>query len=79
MCGTQQRSNGINRLVSTLHGKLKGATQDLGCNHPDTESWGDAYKLSNEIEKHGGKLRLPFRLYRQLPDTLQKFVSKDRE
>ena len=44
-------------------------------NHNDTIIWGRAYKNSLEIEKHGGKIKLPLHLYYDLPKKLQKFVE----
>ncbi len=75
MC-EEVRSHEISNLVPKLHGMWRKAFDALVLNHNDTIIWGRAYKNSLEIEKHGGKIKLPLHLYYILPKELQKFVEK---
>ncbi len=76
MC-EEVRSHKISNLVPKLHRMWIQAfdAPDLGCNHNDTIIWGRAYKNSLEIEKHGGKIKLPLHLYYILHKDLRKFVD----
>ena len=76
MC-KEVRSHEISNLVPKLHRMWIEAfdAPDLGCNHNDTIIWGRAYKNSNEIEKHGGKIKLPLHLYHIIHEDLRKFVD----
>eukprot|EP00581_Thalassiosira_minuscula_P019424 CAMPEP_0183716690 /NCGR_PEP_ID=MMETSP0737-20130205/10498_1 /TAXON_ID=385413 /ORGANISM="Thalassiosira miniscula, Strain CCMP1093" /LENGTH=1455 /DNA_ID=CAMNT_0025945985 /DNA_START=64 /DNA_END=4431 /DNA_ORIENTATION=- len=71
------RSNEINRLTSQLHSMWKKSFDDenVGANHQDTIIWGRAYKRSLEIEKHGGFLKLPCHLYKELKPNQKKYVE----
>lgn len=75
MCGEEERSHEISNLVPKLYGMWGEAFKALGGNHNDTIIWGRAYKNSLEIEKHGGKIKLPLHLYYILPKDLRKFVE----
>jgi hypothetical protein len=74
MC-EEVRSHEISNLVPKLHGMWRKAFDALVLNHNDTIIWGRAYKNSLEIEKHGGKIKLPLHLYYILPKELRKFVE----
>jgi len=74
MC-KEVRSHEISNLVPALHGLWNRAKIEKGGNHNDTIIWGRAYKTSNEIEKHGGCIKLPLHLYFELPENFQKFVE----
>jgi len=74
MC-EEVRSHEISNLVPKLHGMWRKAFDALVLNHNDTIIWGRAYKNSLEIEKHGGKIKLPLHLYYILPKDLRKFVD----
>ena len=72
MC-EKDRSNEIYQLITVLHKKWSDSFEAHG-NTDDTKLWGRAYKKANEIEKHGGTLKLPIHLYRELSDKQQKYV-----
>jgi hypothetical protein len=71
MC-RQMRANEIDQLVKVLYRNYKVAFDSLGPHHSETIIWGRAYKQSNEIGKHGGKIMLPYYLYRTMPPKLKK-------
>ena len=74
MC-KEVRSHEISKLLRKLHRMWRTAFKESGGNHNDTIIWGRAYKNSLEIEKHGGKIKLPLHLYYSLSKDLQKFVE----
>ena len=71
------RSREISNLVSQLCAQYEHARDELGIDHDDTEVWGDAWKQSLEIEKHGRVIKLPLHLYNKLPQSCQKLVDSE--
>ena len=55
--------------------KLSGNNKVDGMETPDSRSFGDAYKQSLEIKKHGGKVKLPSHLHRQVPERLLGYLE----
>lgn len=53
-----------------LFWKLSGNNKVDGMETPDSRSFGDAYKQSLEMKKHGGKVKLPAHLLHQVPARL---------
>lgn len=74
MC-TKTRAREITLLKCTLHRMWVNSFDECGGHHPDTVIWGRVYKLSNEIEKHGGVVKLPLHLWLLLSDKIQKYAE----
>lgn len=74
MC-TQRRSNEIIRLVVELHRLYEKRCDEFGGNETYCILFGRAWKQSLEIEKHGGKIKLPLYLYNALPETLHDHLE----
>merc|ERR1711957_385694 len=74
MC-KQMRENEISQLRQTLYRKFTGAFDNVGAHHQETITWGRAYKHSNEIGKHGGKITLPYYLFRTMSKKQKRWST----
>mmetsp|Transcript_23195 Transcript_23195/g.49173 ORF Transcript_23195/g.49173 Transcript_23195/m.49173 type:complete len:336 (+) Transcript_23195:296-1303(+) len=72
----EDRSNEINLLRQHLYNMYKKNTEKCGPNDEETVILGRAYKQSNDLEKNGGKVKLPWHLYYKIqPKKYRKFVD----
>ena len=62
----------LRKKLHTLFGKLRASK---GVTNPDTMAIGRAYKLSNDIMKHGGKVNVPWKLRNFIGPELLPLVN----
>lgn len=71
----RQRWLDYETLRTKLHGAYKKLCKEKGINDTDVILLGQAYKLSNDIGKHGGKITIPPYFGKKLPKYLHKYVD----
>jgi hypothetical protein len=71
----RQRWLDYDTLRKKVHYAYKKLCKEKGIDDIDVILLGRAYKLSNDIGKHGGKLIIPPYLWKKLPKYLHKYVD----
>jgi len=67
------------KLITCLYCARKKAMDAQGYDGPDTIAFGRAYKAAIDIGKHGGRVALPSRLWKEVPEALHSYLISEKE
>jgi hypothetical protein len=71
----RKRRHGEDLLRKKLHTLFQNLRATKGATDPDTMAIGRAYKLSNDIMKHGGQVHVPWKLQKKIGPELLPLVN----
>ena len=69
------RHRAYDRLTKKLHLLFEKSHKENGPSDQDTIALGRAYKLSNDLFKHGGKVAVPLHFVKKIPKNLHAYIS----
>ena len=66
----------LQKLIGTLYyASMRASKSHLGPDDPDAVAFGGAYAASLDLKKHGGKVKLPLRLWEKIDNGLHDYLD----